>query len=102
MAGEEKYACYPPLLEYYKDGAYQDTDPNATLDEFFKGRSTWLRLERKADKLVASYSHDGKEWTEAKEITVELPTEVSVGIAAINTSEKPFTVEFEEFKVSGK
>jgi regulation of enolase protein 1 (concanavalin A-like superfamily) len=102
VSGEEKYACYPPLLEYYKDGAYQDTDPNSTLDEFFKGRSTWLRLERKADKVVASYSHDGKEWTEAKEITVELPAEVTVGVAAINTSEEPFTVEFEEFKVSAK
>jgi regulation of enolase protein 1 (concanavalin A-like superfamily) len=102
VPAEEKYACYPPLLEYYRDGQYQETDPDVTLDEFFKGRSTWLRLERKADKVVASYSHDGKEWTEAKEITVELPAEVSVGVAAINTSEKPLTVEFEEFKVSTK
>jgi hypothetical protein len=43
----QKYACYPPLLEYHKNGEYQDTGLDSTLDEFFKGRSTWLRLERK-------------------------------------------------------
>ena len=43
----------------------------STTKEFFKGESTYLRLERKGDKVTASYSHDGKEWTEAKEITVE-------------------------------
>jgi hypothetical protein len=32
-----------------------------TLNEFFKGRSTRFRLERKGDKVTASYSHDGKE-----------------------------------------
>jgi regulation of enolase protein 1 (concanavalin A-like superfamily)/predicted RNA-binding Zn-ribbon protein involved in translation (DUF1610 family) len=101
VPAEQKYACYPPLLEYYKNGEYQGADPDSTLDEFFKGRSTWLRLERKGDKVIASYSHDGKEWTEAKEITVELPAELSVGVAAINTSAEPFTVEFDEYKVDG-
>ncbi len=90
------------MLEYFKNGEYQDTDPDSTLDEFFKDRSTWLRLERNGDKLIASYSHDGKEWTEAKEITVNFPAELSVGIAAINTSEEAFTVEFDEYKVFTK
>jgi regulation of enolase protein 1 (concanavalin A-like superfamily) len=99
---EGKYACYPPLLEYYKDGEYQQTNPEGTLDEFFQGRSTWLRLERKGGKLVASYSHDGKEWTEVKEVPVELGDKVSVGVAAVNTSAETFTVGFEEFKVSTK
>lgn len=102
VPAEQKYACYPPLLEYFKNGEYQDTDPDSTLDEFFKDRSTWLRLERNGDKLIASYSHDGKEWTEAKEITVNFPAELSVGIAAINTSEEAFTVEFDEYKVFTK
>jgi regulation of enolase protein 1 (concanavalin A-like superfamily) len=102
VPAEQKYACYPPLLEYFKNGEYQDTDPDSTLDEFFKDRSTWLRLERNGDKLIASYSHDGKEWTEAKEITVDLPAELSVGVAAINTSEEAFTVEFDEYKVFTK
>jgi RNA polymerase sigma factor (sigma-70 family) len=102
VPAEQQYACYPPLLEYFKNGEYQDTDPDSTLDEFFKDRSTWLRLERNGNKLIASYSHDGKEWTEAKEITVDLPAELSVGVAAINTSEEAFTVEFDEYKVFTK
>jgi regulation of enolase protein 1 (concanavalin A-like superfamily) len=101
-AAAEKYACYPPLLEYYKDGEYQGTNPDGTLEEFFKGRSTWLRLARKGSKMVASYSHDGKEWTEVKEITVDLADKVEVGVAAINTAEEAFTVVFEELKVSTK
>jgi regulation of enolase protein 1 (concanavalin A-like superfamily) len=101
VTAEQKYACFPPLLEYYKNGECQDTDPDSTLDEFFKGRSTWLRLERKGDKVIASYSHDNKEWTEAKEITVDLPAELSVGVAAINTSAEALTVEFDEYRVEG-
>jgi regulation of enolase protein 1 (concanavalin A-like superfamily) len=102
VADAGRYACYPPLLEYFKDGEYQGTDPNGTLDEFFKGRSTWLRLARKGSKVVASYSHDGKEWTEVKEIPVDFADKMSVGIAAINNSTEPFKVDFEGFKVSTK
>lgn len=102
VASARRYACFPPLLEYYKDGAYQETNPDGTLDEFFKGRSTWLRLVRKGRKIIASYSHDGKEWTEVKEITIDLANKVSVGIVAINTSVKTFIVSFEEFKLSKK
>jgi regulation of enolase protein 1 (concanavalin A-like superfamily) len=93
------YACYPPLFEYHKDGQFQNTNPDGTRDDFFKGRSTWLKLERRADKLSASYSHDGKEWTEVKQIDVELPRKVQVGVAAVNTSAKPLAVEFEELSV---
>jgi regulation of enolase protein 1 (concanavalin A-like superfamily) len=99
---EGKYACFPPLLEYYKDGEYQLTNPDARLDNFFKGRSTWLRLARKGKKMTASYSHDGKEWTVLKVFTVDFADKVSVGVAAINTSTERFKVEFEEFKVSTK
>jgi hypothetical protein len=96
---EGLHACYPPLLEYYRDGEYLNTNPPGTTDEFFKGRSTYLRLERKGDKVAASYSHDGKEWTAVKEISVELPQKVQVGVAAVNSSDKTFTVEFEDFTV---
>jgi regulation of enolase protein 1 (concanavalin A-like superfamily) len=101
-AEEGKYACFPPLFEQYRDGEYQETNPAATLDEFFTGRSTWLKLQRRGDKVVASYSHDGKDWTEAKEITAELPNTVHVGVAVVNTSTEPCAVEFEELKIAKK
>jgi regulation of enolase protein 1 (concanavalin A-like superfamily) len=50
--------------------------------------------------VAASYSHDGKEWTAVKEVAVDLPKQVHVGVAAVNSSDKPFTVEFEDLKVA--
>ena len=50
--------------------------------------------------MAAAYSHDGKEWTAVKEISVELPQKVQVGVAAVNSSDKPFTVEFKDFTVA--
>jgi regulation of enolase protein 1 (concanavalin A-like superfamily) len=96
-----KYICYPPLIEYYKDGNYQSTNPEATAETFFKGNITFLRLERKGNKVTASYSHDGKQWTAVKEISVTLPQTLHVGVSAVNTANQPFTVVFEEFQVTG-
>jgi regulation of enolase protein 1 (concanavalin A-like superfamily) len=99
LRDEGGYACYPPLFEYHRDGQLQDTNPDGTRDEFFKGRSTWLKLERRGGKVVASYSHDGKDWTEVKQIDVELPQKVQVGMAAVYTSTKALVVAFEELSV---
>ena len=92
-------ACYAPLIEYYLGGDYQGTRPKVDSAEFFKGRSTWLKLERRGDKVTAFYSHDGQDWTMAEEIMVEFPRRILAGVDAVNTSKNPFTVEFEEFRV---
>ena len=96
------HVCYPPLFSYFKEGEEQeDVCPAPTLYEnFFRGRSTWLKLERRKDKLTASYSHDGKEWTVVKTIPVELSKKLRAGIAVINGSAQPFTVDFENLKFS--
>jgi regulation of enolase protein 1 (concanavalin A-like superfamily) len=100
MPDQRAYACYPPLFQHFRNGqCLQEADAEITTDQFFKGRSTWLKLERRAGKVVASYSHDGKGWTEAKQIVVDLPRRVRVGVAAINASSRPLTVEFEDFRV---
>src|SRR5947199_401510 len=75
------------------------TNSPGTTDEFFKGRSTHLRLERKGNEVTASYSHDGKEWTAVKTLTVDLPAQLQVGVAAVNSSNREFVVEFDQFKV---
>ena len=102
VADSGTYACYPPLVEQYREGELQGTNPPGTLDEFFQGKSTWLRLERRGNKVIAWLSHDGKEWTEAKELTVDPPQRPRVGVDVVNTSAKPFTVDFEEFKIATK
>lgn len=95
-----KHGCYPPLFEYFKNGQYMDTDPPGTLRPFFQGRSTYLRLERRGQVITALYSHDGQQWRQVSEIVVAFPDRVSVGMAALNTSDKIFVVEFEEFKLT--
>jgi regulation of enolase protein 1 (concanavalin A-like superfamily) len=96
----ETLYCYPPLIEHWRDGEYSGLTPTSTrADEFSKGRSIWLKLRRLGKRMTASYSHDGEEWTVAKEFTVDFPDKVSVGIAALNTSNAPFSVEFEAFEI---
>ena len=92
--------CYPPLIEHWNNGEYKGFNSRPVpADEFFEGGSTWLRLSRRGDQLTASYSHDGTEWTDAEEMQAVFPDEVSVGVAALNTSNEPFLVGFEAFAI---
>jgi hypothetical protein len=47
----------------------------------------WLKLVRAGDLFIAYESKDGKDWQKSGEVTVKLPREVVVGIAA--SSHKP-------------
>ncbi|MCI0456959.1 MAG: DUF1349 domain-containing protein [Gemmataceae bacterium] len=91
--------CHAPGFEYWKDGKVKERYRRIETADFFKGKSTWLKLERRADNVTGFYSHDGKEWHEAKQAAVEFPKKVQIGVAAVNSSDAPFTVEFEELKV---
>lgn len=95
-------ACYPPLFEVYQDGQYQGTNPPPAKGVFFEHESTCFRLERKGNKIAAHYSHDGKKWTALREVTITLPPQVQVGVAALNTSDKPFAVQFHEFELRAR
>jgi Protein of unknown function (DUF1349) len=94
--------CYPPLLEYYQDGRYVETNPPTDRASFFQGPATSLRLRRRGETMAAAYSHDGKEWSPVKEIQVQLPRKVWVGVAVTTTATRPFTATFEDFKLSTK
>lgn len=96
------YACYPPLIEYFRDGVYQSSNPRPTWASFFRGKSTWLRLEREGEIVTASFSHGGEMWREAKRLKVELAKQLHVGVMVVNTSAKELAVEFEGLKISGK
>lgn len=95
----QELLCFAPGFEYWKDGKVKVYNQRIESADFFKGNSTWLKLERQGDNVTAHYSHDGKEWTEAKQAAVEFPRKVQIGVAAVNSSDAPFTVEFEDFKV---
>lgn len=84
----------------YTDGR-QVNASKTTRDAFFKGRSTWLKVERAADAFTFAISHDGEKWQEAARLTAKLPASVRVGVEAVNSSADEFVVEFEEFGIVG-
>ena len=75
------------------------SSPRGGNPNYFKEKSTWLKYERSGENLTASLSHDGKEWELVKTIPVTIPSAAKLGVLAINSSDKPFTAEFSEFKV---
>ncbi len=95
--------CYPPLIEYWRDRQYSGANkapvPSA---EFFQGDSTWLKATRRGNRITVSMSQDGKKWKDVRSFDVELATKLQVGIAALNTSDKPFRVEFDDFSLQLK
>ena len=62
-----------------------------------KEKSTWLRLQRKGDKLLAFVSEDGKKWIELKTLDVKLPAKLQVGVAAGTTSSAVFSPFYDRF-----
>ena len=93
-------ASYTTPLQY-ADGR-QINRHRVSREEFFKGRSTWLKMERTGAELRTSISHDGNQWIETSVLAAKFAETVGVGVEAVNSSDKEFVVEFEEFKVAGK
>jgi len=99
--GAGQLVCYPPLIEDWIDGKYTaNTAPVAAT--FFTGPSTWFRISRQGNSLGLSMSQGGGDWTALRNVTMDLPDEVSVGVAAVNSSTKPFTAEFEGLELKTK
>jgi hypothetical protein len=64
--------------------------------------TTYLRLARKGNQILASVSSDGKEWKSLEPLESRLPARLKVGVVAINTSKQPFSATFSEFRLVGK
>jgi uncharacterized protein (TIGR03067 family) len=71
-------------------------------NDFYKGRSTWLRIDRAGDKLTTAISHDGMLWSDTAILMTEFPEKVLVGIHVNVTSPRDFVVEFAEFNIARK
>jgi hypothetical protein len=94
------FVCFAPCFEYWLDGAMKVSSPQAGTPAFFKGKSTWFSYERKGVELVAKMSHDGKEWEHVSTIPITVPKAAQIGVLAVNSSDKPFTVEFTDFSIT--
>lgn len=64
--------------------------------------TAYLKLARKGSRIFGFTSKDGKKWTALKPIDTVWPTDLKVGLDVINSSDQPFTVQFEEFKFKDK
>jgi regulation of enolase protein 1 (concanavalin A-like superfamily) len=64
--------------------------------------TTYLRLERRGSRILGFTSKDGSHWTQLKPIDTVWPSQLKVGVDAINSSNEPFKVRFEELTFKGK
>jgi regulation of enolase protein 1 (concanavalin A-like superfamily) len=62
-------------------------------------RDTYLRLERHGNQLRAFVSTDGELGHSQKNIDIDLPPKVQVGVAAVNAAQQPLQVRFEELRM---
>jgi regulation of enolase protein 1 (concanavalin A-like superfamily) len=65
-------------------------------------KATFVRLERKGDKFLASVSHDGKEWKEMKPLELKLPAKLKLGVSGGGTSMDLFAPQFDQFQLTQK
>jgi len=96
---DSKHLSYTPLIEHWKNGKNMTSRPGSERP-FWKGKSTFLRVKRQGDEFTIGVSHDGNQWLDMDTVTAKLPHKIKVGIAAINNSDKAFTVEFCEFNLA--
>ena len=65
-------------------------------------RDTYLRLERRGNKVYGMASHDSIHWSSYEPIEVDFPEAISVGVEVINSSKQPFACAFEKLALYHK
>jgi regulation of enolase protein 1 (concanavalin A-like superfamily) len=89
----DREAVHYVNFELRKDGKMADWD-----SAVIPISDTTLRIERRGAHVYGQVSLDGIHWTALKPIDVQLPKEVKLGVAAINTSSEVFRPEFTDFE----
>jgi regulation of enolase protein 1 (concanavalin A-like superfamily) len=90
-----------PFVEYWKNGRLDGSVVTIADASLLKDRSFYLRLERRKGEVRARVSADGRSWTDVvAPLNLDLPPAVRVGVDAVNTSKKPFTLEFEQLTLT--
>lgn len=65
----------------------------------FQDRPSYLRLEHREGKVFASASYDGVTWAPFAPLEIRLPSELKLGVTAVNSSTKPFVAELEDLTI---
>ncbi len=81
--------------------AFKDGKRVVHVSRNFQDQATYLRLDRREGKIDAAFSQDGgKTWHFFRPEAIDLPMKLRVGVAAMNNTNKPLRVEFEDLRVS--
>lgn len=99
VRGSEPRGPFSGITPLYDVNQQRTPGWRTSPEEFFRGRSTWLRIERLGARITTSVSHDGATWLQTGALATQFPDRVQVGVLAINTSPLGFVVEFDDFKV---
>jgi regulation of enolase protein 1 (concanavalin A-like superfamily) len=62
-------------------------------------KETYLRMERRGDRMLAAVSEDSQSWNDLPSIRIPLPRKVKLGVDAISTSSLPFAPSFDQFQL---
>ncbi|HEX5222348.1 MAG TPA: DUF1349 domain-containing protein [Verrucomicrobiae bacterium] len=89
-----KYASF----ELRRDGQF--TKPGFANEHPLKTPTTWLRLERQSNQIMAAVSEDGQKWESLKPLRVDLSRNLKVGVLAGHNTSTPMSAVFQDFKVS--
>lgn len=85
-------------FELRKDGALSISRYEIEIPD----QDTYLRLERRGDKVFNATSPDGIHWTSYEPIEVELPQTIQLGIVGVSSSDVPLTVKFQDLAIFRK
>ena len=78
----------------------QDGKRTVQLSQGLPDQDAWLQLERRGSKITAGWSVDGTTWKTYPVQDAKLADRVKVGVAALNSSTKPFVATFEEITLT--
>jgi regulation of enolase protein 1 (concanavalin A-like superfamily) len=82
--------------ELRRDGKWEMP---GTAEVLLKESHTYLRLERRGDRILGAVSEDGKTWTQMKPLELKLPAKLKLGVRAGTTSTDTFAPHFDRFKL---
>ena len=82
--------------EVREDAKLKDTKHNFPS---LSAAATYLRLERRGNQILPSYSEDGQNWIDVKPLDIELPAKVKIGVLAGSTTSRPFAPIFDQFQL---
>ncbi len=86
------------VLHYSNFDVRQDGQHDAPAAEI-PDQDTYVRVERKGNRILGATSQDGVHWQYFDAVTVDWPRRIKLGVAAINTSTEAFKAEFSELEI---